>query len=372
MRICLFSHDFRPSIGGLETASELLAGYLSEAGVDVVVVTRTPLGDGEPSPASYPVVRRPRWGELVELLRGCDLLHTNCMSFSVLAAGRLARVPVVLVHSSYSPVMHRNLRERRTFLSREEVWRIVHARSSKVGMRFADQNVCISHASFRALQPPRGAVLHLPIEFGSLFRPMPEVRQTDRFAFFGRLVVHKGCDVLLRALVRCRRRGYRLGVDVYGEGPDHERLLRLTRRYGLDDGAVAFHGFLRGEELARAYNRAFAVVAPSLWHEPLGMVAVEAMACGRAVVASEDGGLGELVAGRGLTFPSGDAEALSRRLIELHENPGVLAECEAGGPSFARRFAVERAGRKYLAVYRAILDERGRGPLAPVTVLGGS
>ncbi len=212
-------------------------------------------------------------------------------------------------------------------------------------------------------------MLHLPIAIGSVFRPMPEVGQTDRFAFFGRLVVHKGCDVMLRAIAHCRERGHRLGLDVYGDGPDRARLDKLARRYGLDDGAVAFHGFVHGEELARAYNRAFAVVAPSLWQEPFGMVAVEAMACGRAVVASDGGGLGELVTGRGLTFPSGDAEALARRLIELRESPGVLAACEEGGPSFASRFGAERSGRKYLAVYRAVAVESGNGPLATVATL---
>jgi glycosyltransferase involved in cell wall biosynthesis len=361
VKICLYSHDFWPSIGGLETAGELLAGYLSEAGVDVVVATRTPLGGHEPRPAPYPVVRRPRSRELVELLRSCDLVHAMCMNVPILAAARRARVPVVVTHSAYSPVMHRSLREPRTFVSREEAWRIVHALVTRAGMRFADRNVCISRASLRALRPPREALLYCPADIGGVFRPMPDVDQADRFAFVGRLVVHKGCHVLLRALALCRRRGYDFGVDVYGDGPARSRLARLARRYGLDDGAVVFHGFVVGEELARAYNRAFALVAPSAWHEPLGLVALEAMACGRAVVASAAGGLGEIVDGTGLTCPPGDAESLSQRLIELHESPQLLRKCEERGPGRAARYGVDRIGADYLALYESVVAARRRG-----------
>lgn len=360
MRVCLYSHDFWPRIGGLETASKLLAGYLSEAGVDVVVVTRTRTRDGDSCPTPYPVVRAPRLRNLLELLGTCDVLHSNCMNVVVVAAARRARLPVVLTHSSYSPAIRRSLHERRTFVSREEAWRMFHAGASRVGMRFAQRNVCVSNASLSALRPPRGVVLYYPVEAGAPFRPLPAVEQTERFAFVGRLVVHKGGHVLLRALELCRRRGYRLGLDVYGDGPSRGRLKRLTRRYGLDDGAVLFHGLVVGEELARAYNRAYAVVAPSVWHEPLGMVALEAMTCGRAVVASATGGLGEIVAGTGLTFPPGDADALASRLIELREDPLLRRRCEERGLSFSKRFSVEEIGREYLALYHAVVQERGR------------
>jgi glycogen synthase len=365
MKVCLFSHDFRPSIGGLETASELLAGYLADAGHDVVVVTRTPLGQSEDKGTRYPIIRKPPWRDLIYLLRTCDVVHATCTSLGVVAAARRARVPLVLTHSSFSPRMRRNLRNRRSYLSREETWRVLHAWASRVAMHLSAENTCVSNASLEALRPPHGVVLSLPIEVGSMFRPMRDIVPTDRLAFAGRLVVHKGCDVLVHALSICRQRGHRFGLDVYGDGPDRSRLVRLARRHGLDDGDVGFHGFVSSEELVRAYNGAFALVVPSLWDEPLGMVAIEAMACGRAVVASAAGGLGEVVAGRGLVFPPGDADELARRLVELRENPSLRRRFEAEGPAFADLFRVDQIGPEYVLVYQSVAahSRRRRGTL---------
>ena len=101
---------------------------------------------------------------------------------------------------------------------------MLHAWASRVAMHLAAENTCISNASREALRPPHAVLLSLPIEVGSMFRPMQDVVQTDRLAFAGRLVVHKGCDVLLHALSICRQRGHRFDLDVYGDGPDRTRL----------------------------------------------------------------------------------------------------------------------------------------------------
>jgi glycosyltransferase involved in cell wall biosynthesis len=323
--------------------------------VDVVVVTQSRLDGRRPPETPYAVVRAPRRRELAALLGRCDLLHAACTSLAVLAAARRVGVPIVLTHSSFSPAMQHRWREPRSFLAREEAWRVLHAQASRLAMRAADRNVCLSETSLRMLRPPRGLVVHPPVAVGSVYRPLPDVTRTARFAFVGRLVVHKGCDVLLRALAYCRRRGHPLELDVYGDGPERERLVRLARECGLDEEAVAFHGVVEGDDLARAYNRAFAVVVPSVWHEPLGLVAVEAMACGRAVVASASGGLGEVVAGTGLTCPPGDDEALADRLIELQTRPELRAGCERGGLELAGRFSPDAIGGEYLALYDAVV-----------------
>src|SRR5262249_42475480 len=98
--------------------------------LDVVVVTRTPLEQREADVSRYPIVRRPSWRDLIDLLRTCDVVHATCTSLLAVAAARRARVPLVLTHSSFSPQMRRNLHDRRTSPSHEETWRILHARAS--------------------------------------------------------------------------------------------------------------------------------------------------------------------------------------------------------------------------------------------------
>jgi glycosyltransferase involved in cell wall biosynthesis len=354
VRVCLYSNDFWPSIGGIETMSELLAEYLAGAGVDVTVVTRTPLADRAERDLPYSIVRRPARRALLPLLRGSDVLHASCMGVEVLLAARWTRTPIVVSHQAYSTAMEHTWRMPRTILGRDELWRVAHARASELGMRLADRNVCVSEAARRALRPPRGSVIYNAARVGETFRPLAGITPTDRFAFVGRLVVHKGCHVLLEALARCHRLGSPFGLDVYGDGPERKRLLRLARQLGLD-GAVTFHGVVEGDDLARAYNQALAVVVPSVWEEPFGIVALEAMACGRAVVASAGGGLGEIVAGRGHTFPPGDASALADLLAAIGSDSSTRRASEERGQHFATGFRPEVAGARYLALYRELV-----------------
>jgi glycogen synthase len=289
-------------------------------------------------------------------------VHLNGLNLATLLQARRSHVPVIVSHQAFSPSMQRSLREPRTFVSRDEGWRLVQAQTSRIGMRLADRNVCVSHASMRALRPPRGVVIHSPARIGETFRPLSDVERNARFGFAGRLVVHKGCHVLLAALAECHRRGHAFGLDVYGDGPERRRLVKRAGRLGLDADTVTFHGFVVGEALARAFNRALAVVAPSVWHEPLGIVALEAMACGRAVVASDSGGLGEIVDGAGALFPPGDAKALAARLIQVYEEPRLRRGWEDSAVRRASRFTPEAAGGRYLALYRDVLANRGRRP----------
>jgi hypothetical protein len=80
--------------------------------------------------------------------------------------------------------------------------------------------------------------------------------------------------------------------------------------------AVTFRGWVAPTEVERELEDAWALVAPSLWAEPLGLVAIEAIVRGVPVVASASGGLGETVQDgvSGLLFPNGDEAALAERL----------------------------------------------------------
>ena len=354
MRVCLYSHAFWPSVGGIETVSDLLANYLHGRGVEVTVVTQTSAnGNAEPRP--YRVVRTPTAAGLAQVVAAQDLVHCNGMSIRGVFAAFGRGVPVIVTHQSYNAAVPHSLRELRKMLVNEGPRRIPHAVGSALGMHLAEINACISRFLHDRLRPPRGIVVYNPI--GRSFRPLPDTERTDRFAFVGRLVADKGCDVLLRALAECGRRGYRYGLDVYGSGPEQDKLVALVRECGLSE-QVKFHGSIRGEELAEAYNRSLAVVVPSVWQEPLGIVALEAMACGRAVIASAGGGLGEIVSGVGVTFPNGDFEALADGLIRLAENPGLREEAERKGAQSAKKCSIDVTGEMYLELYRNVLDRK--------------
>lgn len=352
MKICLYSDAFWPSLGGLETAGELLAGYLAEKGHKVTVVTQTPASDRDAAP--YMVVRRPDREKLRQVAAEHDLVHSNGMSVRAVLAAARGRVPVVVTHQTFNAAVPRTAGELRRMVEQEGVRRLAHALASAFTMHLARANVCISQFLRERLKPPRGLVIYNPIH--RRFRPLAGVDRTNRFAFVGRLVSDKGCEVLLQALAGCAQRGYLFGLDIYGEGPEKENLNALAHKCGLSE-QVSFHGKVRGEALVQAYNRSLAVVVPSVWEEPLGIVALEAMACGRVVIASAAGGLGEVVEGVGLTFVRGDSRALANCLVRASEDWALRKQLAHRGELFVRSFFIDTIGEEYIELYRTVLQQ---------------
>ncbi len=104
-----------------------------------------------------------------------------------------------------------------------------------------------------------------------------------------------------------------LRLVVAGDGPARGDLEQLAAALGSAH-AVDFIGWVSPQDFPRFLNRTTVVMVPSLCDEAFCLVALEAAQMGRPVVASEVGGLLEVVRHRqtGLTFPRGDAAALAR------------------------------------------------------------
>jgi glycosyltransferase involved in cell wall biosynthesis len=145
--------------------------------------------------------------------------------------------------------------------------------------------------------------------------------------FLGRFTLQKGADTLLRALAL-------LPEDVVavmvGGGPLEGRLRSLARRLGVAE-RTRFVGVVARRELPRLYRASRALAVPSNM-EPLGIVAIEAMACGLPVVASAVGGLPELVdEGVGRLVPPHDPAALARALGEVLDDEALARRLGARG-----------------------------------------
>jgi phosphatidylinositol alpha-mannosyltransferase len=176
----------------------------------------------------------------------------------------------------------------------------------------------------------------------------PEGRPT--VLFLGRHEPRKGLPVLLEAFAKLRRPAV---LWVSGEGSETEE----QRRRQLTSGQVEWLGVLSDEEVASRLAGADVLCAPSLLGESFGMVVLEGMAAGCAVVASDIEGYRTAAGGHATLVPPGDAGALSRAL------DAVLAEAAAGSTTEARKEATEYArgwamdtlAERYLEIYgRAI------------------
>ncbi len=168
----------------------------------------------------------------------------------------------------------------------------------------------------------RKALSHHGIAAETLLMPSPPPQKNylrspspwPQLLYVGRLDREKGIDLLLRAMERLN--GVRLRI--VGEGPLRPRLEHLAKSLGIGD-RVSFIGWLEPSAINIELARTWALVVPSLWAEPLGLVAVEAVTRGVPVVASQSGGLAEIIEPgvTGLLFPNGDAAALEKRLRQL-------------------------------------------------------
>ena len=126
--------------------------------------------------------------------------------------------------------------------------------------------------------------------------------------FAGQLIRGKGVQLLLAAMARMKTPRT---LDIVGTGNMEPKLKALAEELGIAD-RVRFNGFQQNpQDWMRA---ARCVVVPSLWQEPFGLVAAEAVALGRPVVAFAVGGLPEACGGKATLVPPGDVAALAKAL----------------------------------------------------------
>jgi glycosyltransferase involved in cell wall biosynthesis len=157
-----------------------------------------------------------------------------------------------------------------------------------------------------------------------VFHPLPGIPRDRELVFVGRLVSDKGVDMLLRALhiLGTEKKPRRPRLTIVGEGPEMETLRALARSLGLES-QVEFVGHVCGTELAGVMHRHRILVAPSVWPEPFGLVALEGVACGCFVVGSDGGGLPDAIGPCGMTFRSGCAESLARTMALALDGTGL-------------------------------------------------
>ncbi|HWR64778.1 MAG TPA: glycosyltransferase [Bellilinea sp.] len=187
--------------------------------------------------------------------------------------------------------------------------------------------------------------------------------------FVGRIEPLKGVDTLLRALAYiqstknlncCPHYLAVIGGDpeVSEDSLNEEmgRVQALSAELGLSD-IVLFLGKRSQESLPYYYSAADVVVVPS-HYESFGMVALEAMACGTPVVASQVGGLPFLVQDgvTGFVVPNGEPELLGQHLIEILLDGDLRERLGCQGAEIARGYSWDTIAARILGVYNELLN----------------
>ena len=363
MRVLLFSSTYRPDIGGVETVTDRLARELKSRGHDVSVVTnRYPASLAASEVISgIPVTRRrfpnlvpsPGRRPLATLLKQVASIPLGAYELARLTRRlRRDRPDVVNVHYLAYPAMYALLAAK---ASRLPVVLSFHGSDvagspypatyrwvQRLACRWADRIVCNSEDLANYLRmdmrPSDGAKVAI-CPFGiddwaaDGSTNVHSARRDDagggQFALVAaRLVEKKGVDVAINAMAAYPGP---LNLKIAGDGPLRSELQELAEKVCVSS-RVHFVGELQPDDLRSLMLRSAFVVVPSYW-EAFGVVALEAMVAGKAVIAAANGGIAEIVVDgeTGLLVASGDAAALSDAMDRLASDPALAASMGVKG-----------------------------------------
>ncbi len=386
MKIMIYTHVWAPVVGGLQTVTRDLATGLrslsrSQSGqeIDVTLVTQTPAGEMNDSELPFRVVRRPSSRQLLSLIRSADLLHISNPALVPLALGWMLRKPVVLEHDGYQAACPNGL-----FLFEPDksvcpghylarrYGKCLQCNADTMGWpksfrtllltfprRWLARRVAVNiapteHVGRRVDLPRTRFVPHgvpeYPTKPASSFHS--ENAGTPYFAYVGRLVAEKGLPVLLRACSLLGKRGMSFRLKIVGDGTERGRLESLARDLGLS-AQVEFLGSTSVDNIPNLLRDAVAVIMPSIWEDVAPLVAYEQLMHGHLVIASDLGGLGEIVDGVGLKFSPGDAEALAACMCRALAEPNLVSGLRRKAQERARdAYSLERTVANHLCVFK--------------------
>jgi len=188
--------------------------------------------------------------------------------------------------------------------------------------------------------------------------PQSDLPRTYALAV-GSLIVRKGYDVLIRSVRLAKDAHQAMRLVIVGAGPEERALAELTCELGVDD-LVVFAGEVSHEQIVSFYSRAQFFVHAAR-QEAQGLVLLEAMSCGRAVIATRVNGIPELVRDgeTGLLVDPDDPAALAAAMIRLQREPALCASLGSRGEEIVRReHSWNRCTDQYVDTYEEAL--RGR------------
>jgi glycosyltransferase involved in cell wall biosynthesis len=193
--------------------------------------------------------------------------------------------------------------------------------------------------SLRSAAPARGSRPAAPFVIG----------------YAGRLVAEKGLDILLRAIVELPPH---VRIRIVGAGPERPRLERLAAQLQLTD-RVELGPLLPSMQMPKFFAQLDCLVLPSRtqpnWKEQFGRILIEAMACGVSVIGSTCGEIPNVIGEAGLTFPEEDVTALTSRILEFQQSPGLRQRlAEKGRARVLAHYTHKRIAEETVALYRSL------------------
>ncbi|MCS7096402.1 MAG: glycosyltransferase family 4 protein [Nitrososphaerota archaeon] len=322
IRVCVVTHLFLPHVGGIERVVYEQSKRLPMEEYEPIILTSDIYGktnytvDGLPV-YCYPTLKvgfklgipysipKPSGFRLfLDQIKKCDIVHAHghpylSSYFAIKIAKRFAK-PVILTQHN-------------TFIEYGNFWdhaeRINDAVIGRSNLQAADRIIVVSRATMNYVlglgaDPQKTEVLYNGVDL-ERFKPAPSMKTEfrkmlgipeDYFVALTvrRLVYKNGIDFLLESARIAVKKNPRLLFLVIGGGPDFEKISDKISELKLEENFKLL-GFISDEMLPQYYNASDVFVLPSKSGEGLPLVLLEAMACGLPVIATNVGGVPEIV-----------------------------------------------------------------------------
>jgi len=281
-----------------------------------------------------------------------DVIHAHVFTAGVptIIVGKLYGIPVVITEHSANFAMHE--------LTHYQLMQ------AKVAIGRADLVLPVTDAMRQDLLAYgiRNNFVVVPNAVNTeIFHPLPfraREHQAKKLLLVAALRPEKGVPYLLQALNELKASRSDFSLDIVGSGPEQAKYEHMMKELSLGE-IVKFHGSKSKQEVAEFMQNCDFYVLPSVV-EQLPCVLIEAMACGKPVLATNVGGVSEIVnEERGVIIPCKDAYALKEAIIFMLDNYARYSSESIS--QYARdNFSYEALGKKFDKAYRDVLLARAK------------
>ncbi len=381
-QLCIVTNVFLPSVGGIQIVTYEQSKRLLQKNFDLKVVTNRiqapkkyaieginvecyeSMNMGFRVGIPYVIPTISSFPTFTKNIKKSKIVHAHGHPYlTSLLAGKLAKYyekPFVLTqHNTF--IDYNNIFDQVELVNDLTV--------GKETLKQADKIIVVSNATKNYVlslgaKPSRVKVLHNGVDLDR-FKPLPKVKDEMRRKIgiqkdatvvltVRRLVYKNGVDTLIDAANIAVKKNPKLVFLIAGKGPDMASVQAQIEKLGLDKN-IKLTGFVADKDLHLYYNTADLFVLPSKSGEGLPLVALEAMACGLPVIATNVGGISEiLVKGYGKLIPANNPEAMANAvaefaLINFEENNGELRAI------VEEKFGWERNVARLVEIYEELI-----------------
>ncbi len=342
--LCVVTHTFLPHMGGIEKVVYEQGKRLLQKDFNVKVLTSKlnrekkysieginvqcydSFNIGFRLGIPYPIPRFTSYKTFAEMIRSNDLIHAHGHPYlsSILAARFAKKYSKPLVITQHN-----------TFIQYQGLWNTFEKFNDltigKETLKLADRIIVVSDATKKYVvslgaSPEKITVLHNGVDIHQ-FRPITGLKEEMRKKLdinldasvaltVRRLVYKNGIDILLKSAETAVKRNSNLVFLIAGKGPDLLEVKKRVSQLDLEKN-IRFTGYISDEELPRYYNVADFFVLPSKSGEGLPLVSLEAMASGLPVIATDVGGIKEIMEkNSGKIVPPNNPDLLSEAILD--------------------------------------------------------